>query len=798
MAKLRKPQLERELELEGAMLEDGREALCKQRQNLIDKGMAHVLPVIQRLIDDVFDPVRQGFMEYLQPNTHSKRGPKPEAFKCLYGCAADPLVYIALRTVFNMVVVKQDDDEGDTEGPSWQNVAIAIGAEFEVEAKLTKFKNKEQKTVEKIYRHHKGEKWKLRYELNKAMKKAAIDWTKWTKEKKFHCGAVLLDIILKTPLFETTESKPRIKKHRPMDIIQLSDDTKVDIIKWLLWTDCFTPKYRPMVYQPHNWTRVDDGGYLMLQMQTTIVKARHEDQLEGVSAAKIPEVFRSINAIQNTPWRINRKLLAVMKRVWRLPDLRQQPERMKKLFNIDDLKNKNQEIQMVLYLDEATEFAKEVRFWLPVSMDFRGRVYYQPYLNPQARDSVRALLEFANGKCFEGNPMALLEYGASLYNPGPLSYEDRQQWAFDNADDIRRSAKNPLQYRWWENADKPWQFLRWCMECESWLPDKWGPSFELYWQLEGSHLPIYADFTCNGLQHLCALLRDETGGAPVNLEPSIKPRDVYNDVANDIKQKLASSTSKHAVYWQKRNLKIDRDFVKPLVMTVPYGISDQGFLKHLSRAARKQVKPDEDFYKAKTWLKDIAWESVGKVINCMPLVRYLQDVANRISDENLHCEWTTPTGFVVRQRYLKQKSPQITTCLGDSFIRRRINFPTDKIDKRNAWEGITANLIHSLDAATLHKTICLCLDETSGETPHYKTTHFSVVHDAYAVHAANMQILLKAANIAFREIHSPNLIAKYHGDFSKMLPENSDPLPEPPPRGDLDISRFIAADYGFM
>lgn len=46
-----------------------------------------------------------------------------------------------------------------------------------------------------------------------------------------------------------------------------------------------------------------------------------------------------------------------------------------------------------------------------------------------------------------------------------------------------------------------------------------------------SHLPIYQDGSCNGLQHYAALGRDEEGGKEVNLVPAEKPSDVYSSVA---------------------------------------------------------------------------------------------------------------------------------------------------------------------------------------------------------------------------------------------------------------------------
>src|SRR3546814_14260161 len=46
-----------------------------------------------------------------------------------------------------------------------------------------------------------------------------------------------------------------------------------------------------------------------------------------------------------------------------------------------------------------------------------------------------------------------------------------------------------------------------------------------------SRIPVALDGSCSGLQHFSAMLRDEEGGAAVNLLPAERPQDVYKRVA---------------------------------------------------------------------------------------------------------------------------------------------------------------------------------------------------------------------------------------------------------------------------
>src|SRR3546814_17064020 len=45
-----------------------------------------------------------------------------------------------------------------------------------------------------------------------------------------------------------------------------------------------------------------------------------------------------------------------------------------------------------------------------------------------------------------------------------------------------------------------------------------------------SRIPVALDGSCSGLQHFSAMLRDEEGGAAVNLLPAERPQDVYKGV----------------------------------------------------------------------------------------------------------------------------------------------------------------------------------------------------------------------------------------------------------------------------
>ncbi len=81
------------------------------------------------------------------------------------------------------------------------------------------------------------------------------------------------------------------------------------------------PDRLPMLVKPDEWSNPSDGGYVLPELRHTtplIIKSRLNPQagLKRYHNADMPQVYRAVNAMQNTPWRINTRVLEVMKEVW--------------------------------------------------------------------------------------------------------------------------------------------------------------------------------------------------------------------------------------------------------------------------------------------------------------------------------------------------------------------------------------------------------------------------------------------------------------------------------------------------
>src|SRR5262249_53552002 len=160
-------------------------------------------------------------------------------------------------------------------------------------------------------------------------------------------------------------------------------------------------------------------------------------------------------------------------------------------------------------------------FWLDYNCDFRGRIYSLAHFHYGREDHVRALFKFAKGIPLTSRGIEWLEIHCA--NCGAFegvdkkSFADRRAWVHENKKDILEIAKSPSDtFDKWKNADKPFAYVAACRE----LKDAWDDSKGF------THLPIPFDGSCNGIQHLALLARDQDAAVRVNLVNSETPHDI--------------------------------------------------------------------------------------------------------------------------------------------------------------------------------------------------------------------------------------------------------------------------------
>jgi DNA-directed RNA polymerase len=540
--------------------------------------------------------------------------------------------------------------------------------------------------------------------------------------------------------------------------------------------------------------------------------------------AHMPIVLKAVNALQRTGWRVNQRLLDIVLALgesggsgdeivgpyftekpiapdWLTPDMGvdAMSAAQEQLFRAWKLKlaewYTQRKISGTRYnrfyaaTRTATTFRDCERLHFVHFLDTRGRAYPYTYgVSPQGSDMQKALLEFDIGKPLT-DPEAFrwfMIHGANKWGFDKAGLFDRATWAHERLELWLHIAADPLNHREWEEADKPLQFLAWVLEYARWYAD---PGEFL------SHLPISMDGSCNGLQNLSAMLRDEVGGAATNLTDNATMADIYQIVADKTAERMRAykpetpdeETFRHR--WLAHG--INRKVVKRTVMTTPYGVTQQSAQKYVVSdyiAGHPEAGFDRpEWRRGSAFLMKFLWPAIGDVVVKGRLIMdWLKKGSRKIAKKFPKGEepviwWVTPSGFPASQCYFEMELHRIRTHLhGDEKIR--VYTETDDPDIDQHATGMAPNFVHSMDASHLHLTAAAASDAG--------ITHLTMIHDDYGTHAADAPELFQIIREQF--------VAMYEGhDPLRALQAKYPELGVPPERGTLDIQEVLRSDFFF-
>ena len=789
--------------------------------------------VATRIISAILDDYSKSIQEYLDNYTTGHAVRSTAAAKLLSQLPVEVTAYITAKAIINCL---------DSEKIA-QNLQNNIGNVVESEIKMRRFKEENVKYYSKIQKdlQSRGANGTRRKNITVGVFNKRLDFhiPQWTKTECFQVGMVLLELFIQsTGLVKVVK---RIKKGKTCKYIEPADELTECIENLNCKLEVLQPFYLPMICPPKDWTGVFDGGYISPYLRKNkLIKNNDKSYIKKITDVKMPSVYSAINHLQSTAWQINNDVLNVVKELWEignavaeLPDredellppfpypdktkedsFTEEEEKIVKAWKTETYEihkrnaaRKSIRISTATILRVAEQFKDYESIWFPHQMDFRGRLYPIPVLlQPQGSDLAKGLLRFSEGKKIYGNKNAIKWFkihGANLWGYDKCSYSERSSWADNNYQSIKEYATNPVSNRGWAEADKPFQFLAWCMEYV--LYNASPTSFT-------SHLPIQLDGTCNGLQHYSALLRDEVGGAAVNLTDSEKPSDIYAKVAEKLENKLNEIIRKNenekdisnAKNWL--NLGLNRSLAKRPVMVLPYGgsrlscreyvteyLTDKYSSQHLWNLFQVGHNPQDCVYQISIWLSKYLWESITETLKAAIVgMAYLKKLAGITNKANKHIEWMTPVGLLVRENYKSRKQKEIRTELFGSIISSKFNNETDTLDKQRQLNGICPNFIHSLDAA--------CLMSYLNKCKNLGINSFMTVHDCYGTHATDTEISAKLLREAFVEIYRLPILDCFTQDILKEFTtaeQDKIQLPEQPEIGNLNIEDVLESSYFF-
>lgn len=651
--------------------------------------------------------------------------------------------------------------------------------------------------------------------MNHALDTAGVERFEFDARTEAYVGMKLLDLFIQaTGAVEThivTERKKR----------QTYIRGTAELLEWLEKAhesaSQFLPVWLPMVVPPREWSTPKDGGYLTdIGSRADLVRTRNRAYKRELAQADMPEVYRAINLIQSTAWKVNVPVLEVMQAAWaagggiaglpsrELKELPAQPsllvsdpafykehhadefkawKRKRAAVYEENARGTSQRVAAAQKIAMGEKFKGEAAIYFPHNMDFRGRCYPIPvYLSPQGDDQSKGLLTFAEGVPLgEDGAFWLAVHVANCFGVDKASFEDRVAWVRENEELILDSALNPLDgQRAWADADSPWCALAACFE--------WA-GYCLNGSDHVSHLPIALDGSCNGLQNFSAMLRDSIGGAATNLLPHDKPADIYTEVLRLVEKRVAAAALEGHPQALALDGRLTRKIVKTPVMTLPYGVTRSGMRSQVLDAMKREGVGDN--WEAAEFLAGLLWECIGEVVvAARAAMDWLKDASKVASAGGLPISWTTPAGFPVLQEYREDVGKRVRVHVGGKEMDITVNHDGTKLDRRRQSLGISPNFVHSCDAAHMMLTTNLAADNG--------VCSFAMIHDSYGTHAGKAGVLAAALRQAFVDQYDADVLGRFREELADQLPPDlAADLPPIPPFGDLDLRAVLDSRYFF-
>lgn len=677
-------------------------------------------------------------------------------------------------------------------------------------------------------------------QVEKKVMDANIPWKPKTFEKAewMTLGGKLVEILLaSTDLFElksvggSTDDIHATQKF--LDIWEANTDYAL----------LHAYKTCPTIIPPKDWTSVDEGGYYgELSVFNKAVRLYrfqeggyyYDKYIKKLKSADLSKPFKALNAIQSTPWKIDKKVLKVAHEIVKLggdraglpstepyqglpPLVNPTEEELKahkhKMFlqYKKESSRKGKMVRVLANIDTAERFKDYDHIYFPCNMDFRGRIYPIPSFSFQGDDLNKGLIQFADAPKVTdpSTERWFLIAGAEFAGIDKVSFADEIKWVKENEQNILDTAEDPIgMLDWWGNLDCPFEFLQFCFEYKEMVTYKASHDGSIVGWSTG--VPIAFDGTCSGLQHFSAILRDPVGAEAVNLKPADKPQDIYGRVAQIVNQVLKRD-SEHgtADEWDEDknrpkygtktlaqlwlNFGVNRKVTKRSVMTLAYGSKEYGFKEQVfvdtvEPHMDEGVFTEDNGRPCASYMAKLIWEAVGKVVvKAVEGMEWLQKVTRMICKNENVVQWTTPMGLIIHQPYLVTKSRTYRLRFAQTQKRIYVPYTLGDVWSNKQANSIAPNFIHSMDASHLQLTVGTAKDQG--------INHFAMIHDSYGTTLEDAGLLFKTVRECFVKLYTEHDVLKEFAEEVAHLTEKK--LPDLPERGSFNINEVLSSLYAF-
>jgi DNA-directed RNA polymerase len=349
--------------------------------------------------------------------------------------------------------------------------------------------------------------------------------------------------------------------------------------------------------------------------------------------------------------------------------------------------------------------------WFAWSMDFRGRLYStNRHATHQGPDHEKAAVVMANALPCDGEAVNWILKAAAGHWGLRSSWQERLDWGLGNVQRMLACADEPLnRVDLWRDAKDPWQFLSCCRALQQWRADPSQPVRQL----------IRLDQTTSGPGIIAALLRDKALARSCNLIGSTR-HDLYEQIAAEVQRLVRidletgdAKEQRHAAGWLERG--VTRKLAKGPCMTTVYGAQFLGLSEQLVALldeAEGEVALDrleeERLRPCRYLARKFQLVAAAKLGSALKLQAWLRGLSQSCLKTNRPLQWTSPMGWPIQVGRPVAARSRINTLLhGRRQWQTLLDQPQPgELSARETSRGITANLIHSFDAALAWQVVC--------------------------------------------------------------------------------------------
>jgi DNA-directed RNA polymerase len=261
--------------------------------------------------------------------------------------------------------------------------------------------------------------------------------------------------------------------------LPLTDETRALVADAIVRSIATHPYLTPLLNPPEPWTGFRDGVLAKGRWTAPPLIRGHHPSIENaaryrIGTGQMQPVLDAVNSLQSVPFAINEPVLKFMslREELRLPELLPAVDPGASSGKKWQHRRKQAEIRSQLSSWELTMAAadflvQQERFYVPLNIDFRGRLYPLPFFNFTREDRVRALFLFADGLPIgEEGLLWLKAHVAARANgntwsdtkrPSRLNFNERIAWTENNLDTLYGIGEAVLRPRYIHTAALSWR-----------------------------------------------------------------------------------------------------------------------------------------------------------------------------------------------------------------------------------------------------------------------------------------------------------------------------------------------------